>query len=1000
MRSILTLLILIRPIFILTYVSSDTDVNIYYNLTMDNSLIINISISYPHGLNISEGKLTMYNHLSTNILSMDLFHISEDLCAQIIKQALKCTSAVCVNHVGESNISLLYSSPAHSVFGIWYFKLKYYDNVQRMFKMVEKELNLNQYALVNEKLKLKLKIRKLTADKVELLCYCPRPFYSEPISKGFPLTKVGFGLNNLLYFGDLYQRKGSPFDPRCTYPLVLNSTSIHDKNDIKCFDVVNFRKDNRLCRSSKDRLKPLFLFSDRQDIPNYFAGNLSFVNPTTYTIYNHMPQNIIIESDIRSCFQVHSENNNNKNLCLPSPMILEWISQLARFVIQYESVIVWSSNLTDYQCPTGKILTILTHDCLENHPFTNEGTGFRTCNKSAGFTIYHNDTLHLKLMEKRNDCIINFILCFQNLRQRPRYVYLFPSSKPVVRPIAFNPVQVTNLKYVLQCPPALQEQNLLELEDEILANASSMAPNILVKNGPLHCSCEEKPFTCFVNNTRHVSSEYPVATMTFNIKDINPNSLAFCFIDNIKSSVINLNNQIIYNVCQRHVSHDLRDLYAPIHLAYSVSPDFPLVTFNCTNSYIGKKKKACGLKDQYLMMVTLESQYKNTQSISRNNITINLNHLVDDTFNRISCLWHNSSVQRDVPIRHVITSVMETYCSSLHSPYKLRYTYYNDSHVQCIVRSINPACFIQPLKIEIGPVSCSGHACMENLRTERLLITNISSTSLDDSICTVYYRYHNPQKNVIPVKQTRLQNYVYKSSSISFQKHLKPKSSPCSLRNTVPTIMLKRYFKHVLVTTFLETDCTKHLPFSVNISIFKLNSIIPNYDQYNIIHHKTISSKVLQQQNMDYNNSRPNDENLHFWYDKTDKTILISISDSFIHNLIKLYQSPIVVLVQCLFTETNITKKLEIPAWMFKNIYKDQYSTHLQDVDKYTWPNFKPKGQIIFEKDQVGLFLMKSLPVTVFVIIILLIIIISCVLCHVRPLVKERSILQHIYRYE
>lgn len=1000
----------------ITFGSSDTNVNIYYNLTTDNSLIIDINVSYPDSQNISEVILTMYNRLSkhmVNFLRMDLFHISDDLCAQRILQALKCSLAKCIKRVGKTTIRLMYLFPVHSIFGTWYFKLKYYNNTEHAFRTVQKELDLNHYglkAMMKEELKLKLKIKELTADKVEVLCDSQRPLHTEPISVGFPLTKVGFGLNNMLYFGELYQRNGDPYGPKCVHPILLNLT-LHEKNNIKCFDVFNVGKDKRLCATTaEDRPKPLFLFSDRQEIPNYFAGSSSFVNLTTDITYSDLPQNIIIETDIRSCFQVYSrEHNENKNLCLPSFMVLEWISHLSKFVIQYESLTIWSSNQMDYQCPAGKISTILANDCLQSHNSTVEN---RTCNTSAGFTIYHSDTdtLHLKPVEERNECVINFILCFQNPRQRPGHVYLFPSSKTAVRPPSmFKPIQFTNLNYVLhQCAEARQEENLLELEDEILTNvsAAAMMSNILVKSSPLHCDCEEKPLSCFLNNTTpSVPSEYPVAIMTFNIKDINPNSMAYCFVDNIKSPAVNLDNLIIYNICNRkNVSKVLRDLHAPIYLAYSVSADFPLVTFTCTNRYVEKKKVVCGLRDRNSMIVTLESQF---EPISRQNIMINLNHLVDK-FNNISCSWNSSMQQQHhnrVPMHTIITSVMETYCSSLHSPYKIRYTNYNNTHVQCIVRSKNPACLIPPLKIEIGLVSCVGDTCMENLKTERLLIANRNSTSLDD-ICKVYYKKYNLQQNVLPIKLTRFQsniaNYTIEFSNISFQTYMGSRywPGPCSLGKIIPTVVMKRYLQHVLVTTFLDTDCTKDLSFMVNISIHKLNSLIYNYGANNKIYHEIISSKKLLQtynniKNYKHDDTKHDDTKLQSWYDHADKAIVIPISDSFIDHLNQVYRSPVVVFISCSYG--GRVQTLEIPAWMFSDKIYDY--RHLRDKYRHTWPKFKVKShQHIWLKDHTGFFVIISFPATISLTIFLLMLILFCALYRVKPLVREHQIIRNIYR--
>lgn len=980
MRLMVSMFFVFLIIILGTGISSEKNVKIflYYNLTTDNSLVINVNISHPHPQNISEVKLMMYNRLSTGamgkILRMNIFHMSDDLCAQTIQQYLNCTLAMCINQLSNTNITLQYLFPTHSVFGMWYFQFEYYDNVQDTFKMIQEELDLSQYTIINEEPDLKLKIKKLTADKVELLCYSGSPLPTEPAGVVFPLTKVGFGFNNLLYFGELYQRNGNPYGAKCTHPVIFNSSTIHKKNDIKCFDTTNKGKDNILCIEDK----PLFLFSDRQDIPHYFAGNLSFVNPATGKIYRNIPQNIIFELDIRSCFQVYSINDNeNKNLCLPSSMVIEWIKYLSTFVSKYESLMVLPSDRTEYQCPAGKILTIVTNNCLANHH--HSVIDEQTCNRSVGFTIFHNDTLNLKDVEERNECIINHILCFQNFRQRPGHVYLFPSSKPVVRPSNFNPTQNTNLGYLSRCQLSHHQQNLLELEEEIFSNASSKIANILVNNENLYCNCEQKPFTCF--STTNSSSEYPIATMTFNRRS---SSMVYCFLDNIKSPAVNLNKLVIDHVCERNKSQDLENIYTPNQLEYSFSP-FPLTTFNCANRYIEEIKKTCGLEAQSLMMVSLYNQYENN-SIPSQNIRINVNYL-DDKTNRILCFWNSSSLQHNIPISDVITSVMDTYCSSLYSPYKINFFYHNNTHVQCTARLKNNACPIQLQQIKIGFKSCTSNTCLENLRTERSLIVMESSSP---HVCTVYYRYSHPQQDIITMKQTGLSKYTYNSTSVLLHNNQYNNSMSCLLKNIVPEVTMKRYYKHVLITAFLDTDCTReNFTFSVNISVLKINS-------YDKIYHKTINSRDLQSKN---NNLRSDNITLHLWYDDTNKAILIPISDYFIQHFIQLYQSPIIAHVTCIYNKNNRTKTLEIPAWRFKSIYnKDQYNTHLQNIDRYTWPMYKPKShQPFFEGDQTGFFVMIYLPLTLCILIPLLILILLCILCYLKPLVRERSILHNIW---
>ena len=349
----------------------------------------------------------------------------------------------------------------------------------------------------------------------------------------------------------------------------------------------------------------------------------------------------------------------------------------------------------------------------------------------------------------------------------------------------FKPVQMTNLNYVRQCRVAHLAQNLLMLEEEILKNASFVIPNIVVKTGQLHCDCEQKPFTCFGNST------FTVARMNFKIKDINSNSMAFCFIGNKKSPVMNLNRLILDNLCEGNIPKSLQDQYAPIYLTYSVTPDFPLIIFKCTNNPINEGMEICDLEDQDLMKVTIESQYKNIQSISNENITINLNYFNSmDKFNRILCS-KNSSVQHNIPIKDVITSVKSTYCASFLSPYRIRYTSYNDSHVVCSVLPVSPLCPIQLLKMVIGSTSCSSDTCIENLRTERLLIRVINSTAVYDNICTVYYRYHNPQGKIITTKQSRLlPKYTYKSNSVFYQRS--SQTTLCSSKNISPVVVIDR----------------------------------------------------------------------------------------------------------------------------------------------------------------------------------------------------------------
>lgn len=965
----------------------DVDVNVDHNLTSGNSLIINISISHPHERNISEVKLTMYNSLYGNIidsLTMDIFQGSNNLCAQRIKETFKCSIVLCTIGIDRTGIILLYAFPRQPILGIWHFQFEYYDDTQNVLSTVQKKLNLEHFAITSQKLEPKLKIENFSGDKVEVSCYSKTELFFKKSNSHFPLTKVGFGLNNYIYFTDLYQRNGDPYGLKCVHGVLADSATIHEGNNIKCFDVVNLGKDNRLCSSTEDWHKPLFLFSDRENIPAYFAGHLSFINPIPGSVYSHIPQNIVFETDIRSCFQVPQKSNDMKNLCLTSSVLLQWLSIFSRFVIQYESLTVWSTNQTNYQCPGGIILTIIANDCFENDQFENNS---RSCNESAGFTIYHNDTLHLKPVEARNECITNFILCFQNPRQRPGYVYLFPSSNSLIIHKMFNPIQVTNLNFVHQCPVARVTQNLLKLEDEILKNASSIIPNIVVKTGHLHCDCEQKPFTCFGNAT------FTIARMSFDVKDIiNSNSVAFCFIGSTKSPVINLNRLLFHHLCDRNTSKYLQGLYAPVHLTYSVTPDFPLITFSCTNNLIDKGKKVCELEDHDLMRVTIETQYRNVQSISNENVTLNLNYLNSvDKFNRMSCS-KNSSVQHNIPIRDIIMSVMSTYCANFLSPYRIHYTSYNNTHVVCSALSVSSLCNIELLNIAIGSTSCSSDTCLENLRTERLLVTDKNSTSLYQNTCTVYYRYHNPQGNVIPIKQSRsMPQYTYKSNSVFYQQS--SQFSLCSSQHIAPVVVMKRYFKHVLVTSFLDNRCNKDLPFIVNVNIVKLNSIIHNYDQQTIIYAKTTNSRELQTEN---NHLIPDDGELHFSYDYAEKAILVIISDSFIHDLIHSYQSPIMVHVLSIYKGSNMTGYLEVPIWMFGDLYKDQYNRYTQDKDQ-PWPIFKPRSQLLYEKDQVGLFIIISFPVTFFIIISLVIITLSCVLYKIKPLTKEHLILQNMY---
>ena len=81
---------------------------------------------------------------------------------------------------------------------------------------------------------------------------------------------------------------------------------------------------------------------------------------------------------------------------------------------------------------------------------------------------------------------------------------------------------------------------------------------------------------------------------------------------------------------------------------------------------------------------------------------------------------------------------------------------------------------------------------------------------------------------------------------------------------------------------------------------------------------------------------------------------------------------------------------------MFGNLYEDQYRRYLQEKGK-PWPIFKPENQPLYENDQTGLFIIISFPVTFSVIIFLVVITISCVLYNIKPLAKERLILQNMY---
>jgi hypothetical protein len=928
-------------------------------------------MSHPHKQDISDVKLTIYTNLSTNVqtklLNMDLFFIEERLRAQKIQQALRCDRVICISNGNQTNIILFYSFPVFPV--KLYFQFEYYNHIQNSSKIIQKELDLRKYAITNENLKLKLKLTKMRTDKVELSCHSENPWFTNPIDMNYPLTKVGFGFNNLLYLGELYQRNGNPYDPRCTHPILFNSVIIPDKNDMKCFDVTNYSKDNRPC--IKD--KPLFLFSDRQDIPNYFAGNLSFINPTIGNIYKNIPQNIIFELDIRSCFQVNSiKDTTSRNLCLPSSMIIKWIAHLSKLVSQYNSLVVLPSDQMNYQCPAGKILTILANTCLtENYSISSNNS---TCNESFGFEIFYNNTLRLRHMRERNECIINYILCFQNLRQRSGHVYLFPSSKPLVRPETFNPIQITNLSYLSQCN---QQQNLLTLENTIFNNAPSKIPNILVRAENLYCDCEEKPFTCLITNS---SSEYPIATMTFNTSDIKSNSMVYCFVGNVHSPVLNLNNMIINHICKKNTVQDLSTLYITNPFKYSISL-FPLTTFSCTNTY---PNRTCGIEDKGLL--SLYTQYLN---ITSENITININYLTDGDFNKLSCSWKNSSIKHNIPTSSIITSVMETYCRNLNLPYKIDYSYYNNTHVRCKARLKNNICGIQLQKIEIGSVSCTSNTCFKNFKTERSLI---KERKFSDNICIVYYRYQPQQYSI----GNTIPQYTYKDNSISVPLKEKESDHSCLLENIIPEVVIERYFKHVLVTAFLDTDCTeKNLPFVVNINILKLNSVM--YDNnHTIIYHKIIDSNNLQLKN---NNFKPGDNNnLHFIYDHTDKTILIPISDSFIQRLVQIHQSPVIVYVKCMYNRNNEIKKIKIPIWLFKKNYKDKYYyRYLQNTDKYTWPRFKPRSPYLFKRDQTGFFVLIYLPIALCVFIPFLLIILLSILYHIRPMVREYLILRNIW---
>ena len=305
---------------------------------------------------------------------------------------------------------------------------------------------------------------------------------------GVPLKKVRFDFDGVAYEGDLFERLRSKEVPQCADPEVDGDQSVH------CFGHP-LSNDDQAC---KGHSFTLLAESTERNITSHFKPQdttpfFGFPSHGSSGYQVRLNSHLVVENTPRAV-ACHPVAGNKGSVCLTSDTLRTMFRTLMELAGNYTQLLV--HPVTDHRlyCDNGRLLVVLSPECLGSPAVCDGDGGFKSVVKS--------DDLNITEDFFERGCVGSHYYCFYNPRLRGRDVNLVVVSKQETIDGALE--VRTSADVAHGCSRAHRVRRAGEIYESydtaLTTYIQENSPSLLhttVRNVPLlTCPCIQAPKTC------------------------------------------------------------------------------------------------------------------------------------------------------------------------------------------------------------------------------------------------------------------------------------------------------------------------------------------------------------------------------------------------------------------------------------------------------------------------------------------------------------------------